>query len=155
VPQFTPEEFNAYYQKFLHPLHVLVQVANVSVNSKISVTINVKGIFISGYLVALKDFHNYISDTMIGSMEDAPNEDDVIRDMRNVVKSMEVLYNDPNFKDLVSSYICIKDPQFVLGGGGSLAVPGQFWVGRLESVDGFMLGIVDQIGPQQETPGTE
>jgi hypothetical protein len=59
------EEIISHYKKVILPLESLVKVANASTGSKMSITINVKGITISGYLVALDEFHEYTSDTIL------------------------------------------------------------------------------------------
>ncbi len=61
------EEIISHYKKVIFPFESLVKVANASTGSKMSITItiNVKGITISGYLVALDEFHEYTSDTIL------------------------------------------------------------------------------------------
>jgi hypothetical protein len=155
MPGLPPDEFKKYYQKVLHSLHALVQKANASTGSKIPVTISVKGIIISGQLVSLKEFHDGVTDIMWDAMEDSENKEESIRDMRDIVQKMKGVYENEDFWDLVNSYICIRDPYFVLGGGGWLESPNQFWVGKIESGDGFMVGSIKQTGSHEETPGTE
>jgi hypothetical protein len=119
------------------------------------VTITVRGIMVSGWLVSLKEFHDGITEIMWEAMENTESKEQSIREMREIVQGMKGVYEDKEYLDLVNSYVCIKEPLFVLGGGGYLKSPNQFWVGEIESVDGFMLGTIQQTGPNEETPGTE
>ena len=57
--------------------------------------------------------------------------------MRDIVNAMKGLYESPGLKDLVNSYVCIKNPKFILG-SITLPLDGQFWIGKIESIDGFM-----------------
>lgn len=150
MAQITPEEFKGYYEKVLHPLHILVRFANAS-TSKMSVTISVKGIIISGELVSLREFHDGMTDLMFNSLEESGNKDEDTKSIRDIVQQMNV-YEDKEYQDLVNSYVCIKDPLYIMGGGSRLKSPKQFWVGKIESVDGFMVGTMQQqTGPNQET----
>jgi hypothetical protein len=75
MQQITPDEFKAYYEKVLHPLHILVRFANTS-TSKMSVTISVKGIIISGELLSLREFHDGMTDLMFNSLEESGNKNE-------------------------------------------------------------------------------
>jgi hypothetical protein len=59
------ERFIAFHRGVLHPLHVYVQHVNASTGAMIEITIIVKGIAISGYLISIKDCHDGMSKTNI------------------------------------------------------------------------------------------
>lgn len=125
------------YKKVIHPLEVLVSIVNSTTpSSKFSITINLKGTMISGDLVSLREFHDHISYTLMAGSEDE-TDPEAVRGMRDIVNAMKGLYENPGFKDLVNSYVCIKNPKFLLG-SITLPLDGHFWIGKIESVDGFM-----------------
>jgi hypothetical protein len=92
----------------LFPLEILARLVNTS-NNTIDFTINVKGTVISGSLVSLQDFHEYTSDKILGSARKQVNGDS-FGYLRSVVDSMNEFYSSEKMKDLVYSYICIKNP---------------------------------------------
>ena len=131
----TPEQMISYYKKVIHPLEVLVSIVNSTTPiSKFSITINLKGTMISGALVSLREFH--ISYTLMAGSEDE-TDPEAVRGMRHIVNAMKGLYETPGLRDLVNSYVCIKNPKFLLG-SITLPLDGHFWIGKIESVDGFM-----------------
>ena len=87
---------------------------------------------------------------MFNSLEESGNKDEDTKSIRDIVQQMNV-YEDKEYQDLVNSYICIKDPLYVMSGSSRLKSPKQFWVGKIESVDGFMVGTMQQqTGSDQE-----
>ncbi|HEX5979165.1 MAG TPA: hypothetical protein VFY68_17920 [Nitrososphaeraceae archaeon] len=87
---------------------------------------------------------------MFNSLEESGNKDEDTKSIRDIVQQMNV-YEDKEYQDLINSYICIKDPLYVMGGSSRLKSPKQFWVGKIESVDGFMVGTMQQqTGSDQE-----
>jgi len=117
----------------------------VALGAKASISITVKRVVISGELISINEFHEGMTNIMFDALERSNNKDEGIRIIRDIVMEMKGVYEnpDPEFRLLVDSYVCIKDPLFVLGGGGSLRSPGQFWIGKIKSVDGFMLGTTE------------
>jgi hypothetical protein len=87
-------------------------------------------------LAGVNGFHKYSSDILIEGSEDK-TEPDGIRGVRDVVKAIGDIYQSPSSEDLVNSYVCIKNPQFLLE-GQTLSFDGHFWMGKMDSVDGFI-----------------
>jgi hypothetical protein len=139
MPEFqNPEQKILHYKKVIYPLETLVKIVNVTIRSKIAITINVKGSMISGFLVALKEFDEYTSNTIMESIEQTSNEE-TFRSMGDIIREMQKEYTNEELQDLVNSYVCIKNPTFH---GINDQPVSAFWIGKLESVDGFMIGII-------------
>ena len=129
----------------IFPLESLVKVANASTGSKMSITINVKGITISGYLVALDEFHEYTSDTILENVRKV-SDADTFQNMQTIMNAMKDMYAKPELRDLVNSYVCIKNPSYhiyAIDGKDKYTIEGSFWIGKIESVDGFTIGMPD------------
>jgi hypothetical protein len=129
----------------IFPLESLVKVANASTGSKMSITINVKGITISGYLVALDEFHEYTSDTILENVRKV-SDAETFQNMQTIMNAMKDMYAKPELRDLVNSYVCIKNPSYhiyAIDGKDKYTIEGSFWIGKIESVDGFTIGMPD------------
>jgi hypothetical protein len=139
------EEIISHYKKVIFPLESLVKVANASTGSKMSITINVKGITISGYLVALDEFHEYTSDTILENVRKV-SDAETFQNMQTIMNAMKDMYAEPELRDLVNSYVCIKNPSYhiyAIDGKDKYTIEGSFWIGKIESVDGFTIGMPD------------
>jgi hypothetical protein len=139
------EEIISHYKKVILPLESLVKVANASTGSKMSITINVKGITISGYLVALDEFHEYTSDTILENVRKV-SDAETFQNMQTIMIAMKDMYAKPELRDLVNSYVCIKNPSYhiyAIDGKDKYTIDGSFWIGKIESVDGFTIGMPD------------
>jgi hypothetical protein len=139
------EEIISHYKKVIFPLESLVKVANGSTGSKMSITINVKGITISGYLVALDEFHEYTSDTILENVRKV-SDAETFQNMQTIMNAMKDMYAKPELCDLVNSYVCIKNPSYhiyAIDGKDKYTIEGSFWIGKIESVDGFTIGMPD------------
>ena len=137
------EEIISHYKKVIFPLESLVKVANGSTGSKMSITINVKGITISGYLVALDEFHEYTSDTILENVRKV-SDAETFQNMQTIMNAMKDMYAKPELRDLVNSYVCIKNPSYhiyAIDGKDKYTIEGSFWIGKIESVDGFTIGM--------------
>jgi hypothetical protein len=128
----TEEEIISHYKKVIFPLESLVKVANASTGSKMSITINVKGITISGYLVALDEFHEYTSDTILENVRKV-SDAETFQNMQTIMNAMKDMYAKPELRDLVNSYVCIKNPSYhiyAIDGKDKYTIEGSFWIGK-------------------------
>ena len=60
--------------------------------------------------------------------------------------AMKDMYAKPDLRDLVNSYVCIKNPSYhiyAIDGKDKYTIEGSFWIGKIESVDGFTIGMPD------------
>jgi hypothetical protein len=137
MPEFqNDEQIISYYKKVLLPLESINKIVNKTVNSSFSITLNVKGTMITGLLVALREYRQYASDLLLAGAEEK-TDPETIRELRNVLKLMDDIYDNPGLDDLVNSYVCIKSPEFIME-GTRLIYNGHFWLGKMDSVDGLM-----------------
>jgi hypothetical protein len=146
MPSFeNDEQVIAHYKKVILPLEVLVQIANKSSpNSKIDITINVKGLTISGSLVALKEYFTHTKNIILESVRQNQNNDpETFESMKDILDKTEAVFTSSGEKvneALVNSYVCIKDPRYQYRVNEYMQILDLFWIGKLESVDGFMIG---------------
>jgi hypothetical protein len=139
MPKFQNDEQRiSYYKKIILPLDTLVQLVNSFHGSSFEIRINVKGTMISGYLVSLKEYHEHTSDQLMLGSEDQ-TDPEMLRLLRDKVKRMKDIVENHGLEELVNSYVCIRDPIFIAGNeANSFQLNGQYWIGKIESVDGFM-----------------
>ena len=148
MPNFeNDEQIISYYKRVLLPLESLNKIVNKTENSSFSITINVKGTMITGILVGLKQYREYSSDLLVVGAE-GQTDPDAIKELRDILKIMDDIYDSPGLDDLVNSYICKKNPEFIME-GTRLTYNGHFWIGKIDSVDGLMH---IEMGSSHETP---
>jgi hypothetical protein len=126
------------YKKIILAFESLVRIVTVGKSdSSVSITINLQGTLISGELVSIENFHNNMKTLMLGNLDQKNNPEvyEPIRDAMQVLETAKIIdeNNDFNF-----DYFCIKDAKIYLPGFERIVIP--FWIGKLESVDGFFVG---------------
>ena len=126
------------YKKIILGLESLVRIVTTGKSdSKIPITINVHGTFISGDLVSIENFHNNMKTTMLGNIDQKKNPEvyEPIRDALQILENIKIIDESNNF---VFDYICIKDASIFVTGSRTFITP--YWIGKLKSVDGFSIG---------------
>lgn len=117
---------------------------------EIVVTLNVKGLCISGNLISVKQYYNELSNICNKSKKshEIKNDED-----KEVTESFKKFYDkvgatvptDPkNLEKYNMKYIYLNNARFY---SGFRAIPfesGVLWMGRLESVDGFFIGSLNE-----------
>lgn len=126
------------YKNVIIGLESLVRIVTIGTKkSSISVTINVHGMLISGELVSIQNFHEDMKSLLLDNL-DQKNDAAIfepIRDAMQILENLTIIDENGNF---VWDYICIKDVSIYLPGFERIKIP--FWIGKLESVDGFFVG---------------
>jgi hypothetical protein len=128
------------YKKVILGLESLVRIATIGKSDKrISITINVHGTFISGDLVSIENFHKNMKATLLDNLDEKNNPEvyETIRDALQILENINIIDTNSNF---IFDYICVKDASIYMPGSRPFIVP--FWIGKLESVDGFFMGVM-------------
>jgi len=128
--------------KRIHLLEVFNDILNHSESEEISIgiTLNVRGVTITGLLISLRNYYSKMQ--VMLSHGDSSNSNAWIP----LLDSMkpQVPKDDREWEvisDIIGiGYICLKDAKYIYG---STLIPTDshgLWIGRVESIDGFMIG---------------
>ncbi len=126
------------YKKIILPLESLVRIVTIGKSDRsVLVTINLQGTMISGELVSIENFHMNMKSTMLDNVDqkDDPEVYEPIRDAMQILENVKIMDENSNFN---FDYFCIKDAKILRPGLERITIP--FWIGKLESVDGFFIG---------------
>jgi hypothetical protein len=73
------------------------------------------------------------------------SDQETFNEMRNVMAKSKAIFTDSGEivnKALVNSYVCIKGPKYhAANSEENLQMPDEYWMGKIGSVDGFMIGM--------------
>jgi hypothetical protein len=126
------------YKKIILPFESLVRIVTIGKSDRpVLVTINLQGTMISGELVSIENFHTNMKSTMLDNVDqkDDPGVYEPIRDTMQILENVKIMDENSNFN---FDYFCIKDAKIHRPGFERITIP--FWIGKLESVDGFFIG---------------
>ena len=115
-------------------LQSFVQVAESQLGFGVTLTVN--GVVVTGDVVSRDDYLQGITDSAISSWNGERIEGEPLSGVKEVFGIEET----DESEDL-PTYVHLKDAKILLGGSGR--VPGGWWRGRLESVDGFYTARLD------------
>ena len=75
--------------------------------------------------------------TMLDNVDqkDDPEVCEPIRDAMQILENVKIMDENSNFN---FDYFCVKDAKILRPGFERITIP--FWIGKLESVDGFFIG---------------
>jgi hypothetical protein len=123
-------------------LKILASFVNPSDVAQITVTLNVNGVIITGTMIGMKPYYDGIAEKLIETIR-SPSEEINIVVKKDLEKIFEDLKQPPSLEELEKGYdfefIYLKNAQFHTG-GDFLPHEGTYWIGKIESVDGFILG---------------
>ena len=133
------------YNKLLLPLQVFTEIVEKTTNSKIDVTISVHRHIITGQLVSPIEYYKELKRMTLAGLKEKDDAD--LYHQLHII--FEKMINVQNMKEELSlNYVCIRNPVFILGNTveNSFPVDGlPYWIGKMESVDGFALGELDAV----------
>jgi hypothetical protein len=99
------ERVVSHYRRVILPLETLVQITNESApDTKMAITINVKGLMISGFLVPLEEFYEHFTDIALSEIRQHNGEKvfEVTRDKMHKARSRFTEYREQVNKALVN-----------------------------------------------------
>jgi len=120
-------------------LRSLVQAVNRH-ELMLGITLTVGGTLITGTLVPGREYFRDLAEQVASSADD----DDAAEQLRATFAGLGEIYGkQPSEGEQLPSYIHLKDVRFFSPGGGSLPDhDGVWWRGRIDQVQGFVLGSV-------------
>jgi len=123
-------------------LKILASFVNPSDVVQITVTLSVNGVIVTGTMIGTKPYYEGITEKLKETIRSSSEEINIaVR--RDMEKIFEDLKQSPSLEELEKGYdyelIYLKNAQFHTG-GDFFPHEGSYWVGKIESVDGFILG---------------
>jgi hypothetical protein len=128
----------------IHLLEILNNVINEDTgNSTIGITLNVHGVTITGFLVSIRNYYDDMYQEIIRSNPIAQSFKVLFDELKK-----EIPYNAEQW-DLVKEitglgYVCLKNAKYVYGTSMLPTNDRGLWMGKIDSVDGFMLGTIEE-----------
>jgi hypothetical protein len=108
----------------------------------IGVTIDVNGITITGKLMGLRPFYDEVRSMLDEAAEGSKDTyNSIFEDLKTMIPNNEKDW-DVVRRFLGNHYICLKDAKRL--SGGNLIPPTEndsLWIGKVESIDGFSIGL--------------
>jgi hypothetical protein len=122
-------------------LKMFQNLVNPSDEAQISVTLNVHGTVVSGTMIGMKRYYEEVSKTLIETAR-AKSEEEVSYVRKELQKLFDIIKQPPAEVENRSTGIryddiFLKDVEIYTAFG---KVKASHWVGRINSVDGFVLG---------------
>lgn len=115
-------------------LQILTESIAYSEKDSIDITVSTHGLIISGTLISLKEYYEGLNQQTKGS--NLENVTNLLMD--SLPKNVE---EEDIFIEFIGiQYFCLKNPKFYPSSGQSMPGKGVYWMGKLDSVDGFFLG---------------
>jgi hypothetical protein len=122
-------------------LRMFQNLVNPSDEAQISVTLNVHGTVVSGTMIGVKRYYEEVSKTVIETAR-AKSEKEISYVRKELQKLFDIIKQPPTgvenqSRSIDYDNIFLKDVEIYTSFG---KVNASHWVGRISSVDGFVLG---------------
>ena len=122
-------------------LTIFQNLVNPSDEAQISVTLNVHGTLVSGTMIGMKRYYEEVSKKLSESVR-AKSEEELSYVKKELQKLFDMIKQPHAKKEIETSdnrydHIILKDVQIYIE---SAKVKASHWVGKKDSVDGFVLG---------------
>ena len=123
-------------------LQIFANLINPSDVAQITTTLNVNGIIITGTMIGMKPYYEGITEKLKETVRSTSEEIDtaIKKDFESI---FEELKHPPPLEELEKGhdfeYIYLKGAKFYVG-GTFFPAEGTYWIGKIDSVDGFILG---------------
>ena len=128
-----------HYNKTILSLESLVRLVTTSkADSSIPVTLNVHGTLVSGELVSVANYHKFLKHTLLSNLQekDGPEVHGSIKESFESLEAVPIIDENDTF---ILNYVCIREAKIYLSDSSpDVSIP--YWIGKLESVDGFFIG---------------
>ena len=122
-------------------LQILVNACN-NIDMSLSITLNVGGVLVSGNLIGgEKYFNGFASDLKMGGM--SAEVADLFKKLGGIYTKRKEQIKDKKDDETIPplQYIHLENAQIFQAGGSPIPTNrGVWWRGRLEAIDGFILG---------------
>jgi hypothetical protein len=126
-------------------LKIFAGIINPSEKSEIDITLNVHGTIVSGKMIGMKRYYEEIGKVFIdaitdGSPENSSPSKEVITMLFDKIEPLNPRQlEEGEFK---FNYIFMRNAKIYNGGQVIPSTGTTYWIGKIESVDGFFLGMI-------------
>jgi hypothetical protein len=129
-------------------LEIFQDFINPSEKDEIGVTLNVHGTVVSGIMISMKRYYEDIGSTFIEKANIHSTPDGGAAAKKTLKAMFDEIKQPPSDEELAKgqrfNHIFLRDVRIYTDYG---IIRGDYWVGRIDSVDGFLLGNAQ---PKQE-----
>lgn len=127
--------------KAIYLLDIFNKIVNRSSDDStaIGVTLNVQGITVSGLLISRKKYYDEVYNVISLHSSDSEGWKLLFEDMKKFLPRNE---DEWDLTDDVMgiTVLCLKDAKYLIGAEPIPVSGPALWIGKIESVDGFMIG---------------
>lgn len=121
-------------------LQLFVNLINPVKGSYMTVTLNVKRTIIKGTMISMDEYYEAVKQQLVETVQSPP---DILQSLRNSIKEgfdlIKISTEKENEENDNYNHIFLKDAKFYYG-NNYFSDPGVYLVGKIDSVDGFVLG---------------
>jgi hypothetical protein len=126
-------------------LKIFVGIINPSEKSEIDITLNVHGTIVSGKMIGMKRYYEEIGKVFIdaitdGSPENTAPSKEVITTLFDKIEPLNPKHLEEG--EFEFNYIFMRNAKIYSGGQVIPSTGTTYWIGKIESVDGFSLGMI-------------
>ena len=130
----------------IYLLKILASFIKPNEKNEMGITLNVHGTIVSGMMIGMKPFYEKFGKSLVESVKDPTSDDPNVSK-----KALTVIFDDiqeqaaleqQSENGIEFNHIFLRNAKIY---NGAQVIPGagtMFWVGKLESVDGFFLGMI-------------
>jgi len=126
-------------------LKIFANVVNPTKSGEIDLTLNVHGTIISGVMISMKHYYEEVGKMFVdgiksGSSQEKSRIKEEVKLLFDKIKeppTEKQLKEEVEFNHIYMRYVKIYD--------GKRVYSPPYWIGKIESVDGFFLGRIDEL----------
>jgi hypothetical protein len=130
-------------------LKIFAAIINPSENGEIPLTLNVRGTIVSGLMIGMKPYYEQIGKIFVDAINSSSRKHaSVAKEEFKMV--FEKIKEPPNSKELEEAeyeynHIFMRNTKIYNGGQVIPSTGTTYWIGKIESVDGFFLGMIHSL----------
>ena len=125
----------------IYLLELFQEFINPSEGGEIDLTLNVHRTLVSGTMIGMKQYYEKLGQSFMKNLNVYGTKDGGIEAKKTLQDMFDKIKQPPTEEDLkkrvLFNHIFLKDVQIYTGSG---KVKAPLWIGRIASVDGFVLG---------------
>jgi hypothetical protein len=130
-------------------LKIFAGIINPSDKGEIPLTLNVRGTIVSGLMIGMKPYYEQIGKIFVDAIKSSSQKHaSVAKEEFKMV--FDKIKKPPNLKDLEEAeyefnHIFMRNTKIYNGAQVIPSTGTTYWIGKIESVDGFFLGMIQPL----------
>jgi hypothetical protein len=132
-------------------LKIFAGIINPSEKGEIPLTLNVHGTIVSGLMIGMKPYYKQVRNIFVEAINSSSRKHASVakEEFKMVFDKIE---EPPNSKELVEgvyefNHIFMRNTKIYNGGQVIPSTGTTYWIGKIESVDGFFIGMIQPLEP--------